>query len=201
VEPALVVSHRDSHRTVSRPVRTLGEGVRADPSRLMRFYDPREQLPDFYTAAVCTTRGHVESTAVERRTNPMPAHCLTCGAPVITKCPACHERIRGRAPMYAGDYTPSDFCGCGSPFPWASDQAIAYHIENQLAKEELPEAERRDLHLQLQLQLKVLMDRDQPPKKRAAALMAFKKMAPHAYALSEVALRVFVTAEIQTHIK
>lgn len=152
---------------------------------------------DYHVAAVCR-RGHVESSVANRRAEPLPEHCLRCGAPILTACPACQRPIRGSPANVVGiPYHPADFCGCGNPFPWASDEAIRWHIENQLEADDLPEAERRDL----QRQLDVLVDRDAEPKRRAAAVMQFRSMAPKAYALAELALRTFITADIQAHIK
>jgi len=153
--------------------------------------------PDYYTAAVCL-RGHVETSVIELQKSAIPSHCQECGAPIIVACPACNATIRGMASHgISANYEPPKFCGCGNPFPWAPDEAIAYHIENQLAADKLPDAERRDLDKKLE----VLLNRDADSKKRAMALHAFMKMAPRAYALAEVALRAYITSDIQTHMK
>lgn len=152
--------------------------------------------PEYYTAAVCL-RGHVEASSLELRTSPIPEHCDQCGALIIPACPICQKPIRGNPSGVLALYDPPNFCSCGSPFPWAPDQAIAFHIENLLAADNLPDAERRDLNKKL----KVLLNRDEEPKKRAAALNAFKLTAPNAYALADVALRAFITADIQSHLK
>lgn len=156
------------------------------------------QGPDYYSAAICR-RGHVETSILELKAGPVAEHCLRCGAVVITRCSECGTSIRGdtTAPVFGLDYIPPDFCGCASPFPWASDEARRFHIENQLAVDNLPEAERRDLERQLD----VALDRGEEPKKRAAALMSFRAIAPQAYALAAPILRTFITAEIQAHIK
>lgn len=159
---------------------------------------PGGEPPEYYTAAVCSTRGHVETSILELKESPILEHCEHCGAPIITSCPSCSKPIRGsRSGMFGGSYKPPNFCGCGSPFPWASDEAMAYHIENLLAADDLPNAERRDLDKQL----RVLLDRGEEPKKRAAALKAFMAVAPKAYGLAEVALRAYITTDIQSHMK
>lgn len=153
--------------------------------------------PEYYTAAICL-RGHVETPQIELRTSPIPEHCHECGAPIITACQACNAPIRGNPSGVLAPYgRPPNFCGCGSPFPWAPDEAMAYHIENLLAADNLPDAERRDLDKKL----KVLLNRDEEPKKRAAALKAFMVVAPKAYSLAEVALKAYITTDIQSHMK
>jgi hypothetical protein len=154
--------------------------------------------PEYYTAAVCSTRGHVETSILEVKESPIPEHCEKCGAPIITACPTCRKPVRGSpSGMFGGSYKPPNFCGCGTPFPWAPDEALGYHIENLLAADNLPDAERRDLDKKL----KVLLNRDEEPKKRAAALKAFMVVAPKAYSLAEVALRAYITADVQSHMK
>lgn len=148
--------------------------------------------PDYWSAAVCE-RGHVEASAIELRDSPLPGHCVDCGAPVRTRCPYCSCRIRGRRnSLGLREFIPAPFCENGHPFPWASDNAIRYHIENQLTEDTLGDAERRGL----QRKLEVLLDRDAAPRSRAQALRVFQKVAPSAYSLSELALRAFVTDEI-----
>src|SRR6266851_10019123 len=97
----------------------------------------------YYTAAVCR-RGHVESSIVELQES-IATRCQRCGAQVLTNCPQCKAPIRGNPVGIAMPFEPNDFCTvCGGPFPWASQESIAFHIENTLEEQpDLTEGDRR----------------------------------------------------------
>jgi hypothetical protein len=98
-------------------------------------------MPEYYSAAVCR-RGHVETSVLELNAGMPARRCTECGAPILTECAECHSRVRGTIEGYLGSYEPPDFCDvCACPYPWASRQAIVWHIENQLEEDELPEGE------------------------------------------------------------
>lgn len=152
------------------------------------FVPPRDR--DYNSAAVCR-RGHVETTVIERRSEELPERCQQCGAPILTACPA---RIRGNPVGVIGLYDPPDFCGCGSPFPWASRRAIVYHIQNQLEEEtDLAEGDRR----RLEEQLSSLLDSETSVKQQTAALELFKRLAPKAWAAAAPAVQAILTTEIK----
>lgn len=170
-----------------------------DVSRLTYELDPmgrRHWNGDRFTAAVCR-RGHATSWAVERDASPAPDHCPECGARVLTDCPACGERIQGSLTRVAAPYAPPVFCACGSPFPWASEQAVIYHLENQLEEEpDLAESDRREL----EAHLRILSNHDESAKKRATAYAFIEKTVPKVWAVAEPALRIFLTSEVQQHL-
>jgi hypothetical protein len=91
------------------------------------------------SAAVCR-RGHVFTAHIERAAE-VANRCVTCGAPILTECPACKERIRGLPSNVSGVYRPPSFCDrCGGAFPWATRQARIYELMNMLDEEELDAA-------------------------------------------------------------
>jgi hypothetical protein len=54
----------------------------------------------------------------------------------LTSCPVCGNRILAGHVVVIPIFThPTDFCDCGSPLRRASQQAVIYHIENQLEEE------------------------------------------------------------------
>lgn len=57
------------------------------------------------------------------------AHCATCGASCIDKCPHCNEPIRG-VQLYrpAEEYSRPQYCrGCGQPYPWMAERLRTAH--------------------------------------------------------------------------
>jgi hypothetical protein len=162
-------------------------------------FEPRIREPGYYSAAICR-RGHVETPQIELCRDGVPERCDTCGALILAACPNCRRPIRGAPTGVLGyPYTPPDFCrACASPFLWASDRAIVYHIENQLDEEPgLSEADRRALAKQLS----ALRDDQADAPRRAAALTFFKKTAPHVWDAVQPAVKVFLTTEVQAHLK
>lgn len=101
----------------------------------------------WYRGAAYCRRGHPEETGLSPQDWGVAAtSCPICGAPVISACPNCGLRIRGKFQkpntMVAQIDRP-DFCDeCGSAFPWASRQARIYELENLLDQEEIDEADR-----------------------------------------------------------
>jgi hypothetical protein len=150
---------------------------------------------DYYTAAVCR-RGHIASSAAEL-TPPGP-RCEECGARIITACPQCSAALRGPVQRfgYTFTYVPPDFCvECGTPFPWASRDAIVYHIENQLEEQDdLTEGDRRSLLGQLRA-LAGEDAADQP--KQVSALQLLRRLAPKAWDAALPAIQALLTAEMR----
>jgi hypothetical protein len=162
--------------------------------------DGRATAPegDYHPAAVCR-RGHVETEYADFRDGPLPEHCLHCGAPMMTKCTSCGAPIRG-APRGLGippAYRPAPFCACGEPHPWATDEAIVYHIENKLDDDELSPADRREL----EKQLKVLTEEGAAAKRKAEALSTLRRMAPRVWETAQPAIKVLLTTEVTQHLR
>jgi len=89
----------------------------------------------FTSAAVCR-RGHVATSDLNRRAHgEWLQHCTVCGAEVLSWCPHCGTRIKGRhiAPAVGATYVPPEFCDfCGGPFPWVGREGRIYELENRL---------------------------------------------------------------------
>ena len=99
-------------------------------------------LGSYGPAAVCK-RGHVETS--DLTLHPPSPRCEECGARVLTACPACNSRIRGRyfVPGVIGvsKYEKPNFCdSCGAAFPWVGRKARVYELQNRLDDEELDSA-------------------------------------------------------------
>lgn len=91
------------------------------------------------SAAVCR-RGHAYTAHLERAAQ-TPNRCVTCGAQILTECPACGERIRGLPSNVSARFKPPSFCDhCGGAFPWASRQTRVYELMNLLDEEDLDPA-------------------------------------------------------------
>jgi hypothetical protein len=158
----------------------------------------------YHGAAVCR-RGHKITALIEPaqgRSEPIPERCSQCGAKVLTACPSCSGRIKGypRGSMVIGgpEWQAADFCDrCGSPFPWASRESIALHIENLLDEQpDLADGDRRVL----EEQLKALRDAPSDAateKRQLAALKALQKLAPKAWELAAPVLQAFLSAEMK----
>jgi hypothetical protein len=151
---------------------------------------------DYYTAAVCR-RGHAASHRIELNKEPPPEHCYKCGAAVLTVCGACQTPLRGgRTGVATLNFEPDSFCSCGQPQPWATDEAIVFHIENQLEKANLPEADRREL----EKQLAVLLNAEAAAKRKADALGLLRRMAPAVWDSAQPAIKMLMTTEIAQHL-
>jgi hypothetical protein len=130
---------------------------------------------------------------------PVAARCSTCGAAVLTACPACGAQIRGSVPGVIGfAYTPRDFChGCGTPYPWASRQARLYELENVLEENDnLSDADA----LTVREQLEAL--RDNPDEDEAEQVKRWQRIKKVAPSLTDAGSKIFVsvtTAAIQKH--
>jgi hypothetical protein len=100
----------------------------------------------YRTAAICQ-RGHVLSVVNEA--DSVGARCRTCGAAILTECPACQTRVQGQRERflalfeggpalpswepYEEEYERPSFCGvCGNPYPWVGRQERIWEIENRL---------------------------------------------------------------------
>lgn len=154
----------------------------------------------FYSAAICR-RGHVSSEMLERSgTDPK---CVTCGADVLTACPACSKPIRGyeKGSMSAQEFKAPEFCtGCGAAFPWASRQAIVWHIENQLGDETgLGEGDRRVLIERLS-ELTKQPDSEAAERKQAEVLGYLREKAPKAYEAALPSILSIATSVIKVHL-
>ncbi len=154
-----------------------------------------------YQAAVCM-RGHVIDPMIEPRmtqSEPLPLHCGKCGKKVLTECTHCTTRIQGMARgVIAVPWHPADFCRhCARPYPWASQEAMAYHVENLLDEDNLPDGDRRALEAQL-VSLRTPAAGDPAVEKRqVAALRLLKTAAPKAWELAGPVLQVILTAEMR----
>ncbi len=121
----------------------------------------------YNSAAVCR-RGHVQTAWLEHHGT--DEKCGTCGAPVLVACPACGWHIpSGRSGDWTFDeknWKPPDFCTkCAAAWPWASDDAIIYEIENRLDQQpDLSEGDRRMLRRQLETARKSLGGADEESK-------------------------------------
>jgi hypothetical protein len=162
---------------------------------------PPEYVHGFFSAAICR-RGHVETATLERQKT-VARKCVKCGSLVIASCPRCGAEIRG-APWPRKDlkqtkagYQAPSFCSeCGGLFPWASREAIIYHLEDELESEpDLDESERGKLSKQLQ---SLLEDGDGKNEKvQTAALRALRAAAPKAWSIAAPALMGIATAELR----
>jgi hypothetical protein len=105
--------------------------------------EPEPERSEYKPAAVCR-RGHVQSR--DLTVGEVGERCSKCGAKVLTGCPKCGKRIRGRYEVpgvvsLGGKYTPPNFCdSCGHPFPWLDRQGRIFELENLLDDEDLDEA-------------------------------------------------------------
>lgn len=135
------------------------------------------------SAAVCL-RGHVQTCSLEH--NGTDEKCPTCGAPVLTACPACGWHIpAGRVGDWTfkcEEWTPPNFCTkCAAVWRWASDDAVIYEIENKLDEQpDLSEGDRRMLRRQLEEARKKLGGADEESK-LAEALSFAREKAPGAF--------------------
>lgn len=129
--------------------------------------------------------------------------CATCGAIVLTACPACSKPIRGyeKGSMTVREYKPPEFCtACAAPFPWASRQAIVWHIENQLEEEVgLSEGDRRVLLERLE-QLKVEPTSEAAETRQAEALHYLREKAPRAFQAALPSVLNIATTAIKVHL-
>lgn len=140
----------------------------------------------FYDVAEVCPNGHVANHSTQTYPQHNRTFCEKCGEKTITKCPACHEPIRGdyHVSGYVGPsgYEPPAFCSdCGRPFPW-TDRRLAAAKELVLEAEHLTADER--------IQLAETLDdivRDVPRTQIAA--MRFKRLATKAGAATAGALR------------
>jgi hypothetical protein len=158
-----------------------------------------------YEAAVCR-RGHKIDAMIERnksRPEPLPERCEDCGAKVLLACPNpdCAARLHGYiVGSFPGPdpWKPADFCyRCGQPYPWASRDAIAYHIENMLDEEpDLSEGDRRALTEQLA----ALRESPTDPgaeRRQVAAIRLMQKVAPKVWEVAAPVLQVVLTSEVK----
>ncbi len=158
---------------------------------------------EHYQAAVCR-RGHVIDSMIEprmTRSETLPARCSTCGAKVLTECPNCTTKIRGSSMGPGGVgfvWEPDAFCHqCGHPYPWASQEDMAYHIENLLDEDDLAEGDRRALVQQLAALRTPAAGDPAAEKRQVAALRLLQAAAPKAWALAGPVLQVILTAEMR----
>lgn len=102
----------------------------------------------FYKGAAICRRGHVETVYVDpREQRALAENCPKCGARVLTACPSCDLRIRGKrhVPRVVSGTAPPrpSFCdGCGAAFPWASRSERIQELENLLDEEDIDDADR-----------------------------------------------------------
>jgi hypothetical protein len=100
-----------------------------------RFDDPWSDvggtvLKGFDTAQICTN-GHVINQYAASQPGYNSPHCAKCGAPTITKCPKCENRIRGYyhvpgvVSLCGPDPAPGFCAECGAAFPWTEERLSA----------------------------------------------------------------------------
>ena len=158
-------------------------------------------------SAICR-RGHVEteylrpgaSGTVRRSGAGVAQNCPKCGATVLTACPNCDLRIRGDyfVPGVIGVSTASrpSFCdGCGSAFPWATQEERIFELENLLDEEDIEEADR----VVIQDQLRRLSDAELTEKDERQAWSVIGRRAGAARKSPSVArvLEGLVTAAVR----
>lgn len=110
-----------------------------------------------YKAAIVCRRGHVLSafnSPLELETD-STQRCTTCGAKQLKACLSCNTRIRGSyfVPMVVSfaEFSLENFCdACGKAFPWASQQARIWELENVLDEQDLDESDRAQISFQLE---------------------------------------------------
>ena len=134
-------------------------------------------MGEYRQAAVCK-RGHVETSDIQLRGGAVSDRCAECGAKVLTGCPNCGTRIRGRYRsdvMIGGGYEPPQFCdNCGAPFPWVDRQGRIYQLENMLDDEDLDPA----TELSVREQLEALRDPDLSEEEQRKRWERVRKGAP-----------------------
>ncbi|MHB1536113.1 MAG: DUF2321 domain-containing protein [Acidimicrobiales bacterium] len=150
---------------------------------------------DRYSASICM-RGHYDRSVLERQGGHANAFCSRCGAPVITACLSCGDRLLG---AYTGvavaGLQPNTFCSaCGSPYSWAAREALVLQLRNQLEFESgLDNADR----LELIEQLAVLSRPEEESKKRLKAGHRVKQLAPKGWAMAQPLLQTLLSAELR----
>ncbi len=147
-------------------------------------------------AAVCR-RGHVETTDITLREQ-IGSRCGKCGAEILTQCPACGSRIRGRyhVPGAAGpdNYNPPGFCdSCGAPFPWLDRQGRIYLLENILDDQELDAAD----ELTVREELEALRNPDLSDEEAKRRWARVRELAPGLWEAGKPILDSVVSAAIK----
>lgn len=123
---------------------------------LAMIWEHGEPERSYYHAAAICKRGHVETPWLSEDRE-VPGRCGECGAPILTACPACGHRIRGKLEVpgvvdLTGQYDRPRFCDnaeCGAPFPWVDRQGRIYELENLLDEENLDPADELTVREQL----------------------------------------------------
>jgi hypothetical protein len=95
-------------------------------------------------------------------------------------------------------FSPDEFCWhCGSPYPWASQESIALHIENLLDEQpDLSEGDRRVLEAQL-TELRTQPTSKDLEQRQIRALKKLQELAPKAWQLALPLIQSIATAEIK----
>lgn len=133
-------------------------------------------------------------------TGPVAPRCGRCGAEILTACPSCNSPLRG---SYVGvavvGGAPDNFCwSCGDPYPWATRQAIVYHIENLLAGDKtLAEGDRRALREQLASLNQTPSAGKGVEHEQVAALKALRTLAPTIWNAAAPLVTALATAEMK----
>jgi hypothetical protein len=159
-------------------------------------------MPEYRPAAVCK-RGHLITDDTTRH-GAVGQRCTTCGAPVLTACPACGFRIRGDyyvegvAVIGFGPSDPPNFCDkCGSAFPWVDRQGRIYELQNRLDDEQLDPAS----ELLAREQLDALLNADIDEEEAARRWKKVRELAPGLWEKSgaRAIIESLATAYIRTH--
>ncbi len=147
-------------------------------------------------AAVCE-RGHVVGSLVMDWDEVEP-HCPKCGAPVLRNCPHCGGKISA----FGSAKKPPEFCSiCAKPFPWATREALVYHIQNQLKYQDGLTAADGEV---LQGELKKLLEVPNESAKETAQAKIVKGLrdkAPKAYELAKPAIEELLTTAMKVWLK
>ncbi|MDE0139740.1 MAG: DUF2321 domain-containing protein [bacterium] len=146
--------------------------------------------------AVCA-RGH--AITGDRSRFPVEKFCSKCGASILVRCSECDTNIRGR---YKADgvisfasYGPPSFCNhCGAAHPWASRKERLWHVENQLASENLDEADR----LTLREAFEELTNPELPEKEQVARWEVIRSIAPDALSTTWKVAESLLTAYMKS---
>ena len=116
---------------------------------------------------------------------------------MLVACPNCSARLMGIPVGHIViDWKPKDFCyKCGQPYPWATREAIAYHVENMLEEEpDLSDGDRRALREQLDTLRESPADAASE-KRQVAAVRFLQKAAPKVWQVAQPIIQVLLTSE------
>jgi hypothetical protein len=131
---------------------------------------------DHHFSAYCK-RGDIQTSWLKQGQKVENRYCSKCGAPTISKCPACSSLFPGvvTSPgviMNYPDVPPPAYCAiCGLVQSWAAKEQVRQYFENLLVYESLSEAERDEALGQLAELTDVVKLEPEPKGKRLIPLV------------------------------